>query len=64
MKITLDDNKINLSEKPLRNVPGALLVINQKTEAFYLDILTDKVEYSLPKGMSKSDVISIYLRIL
>lgn len=63
MQIKLNNNTISLSDAPKNNVPGALLLLDKKFKSTFIDVLKEKQEYKLPKGVNQKDVVSIYLRI-
>jgi hypothetical protein len=64
MKVELKTNKITLSEVPVNDVPGALIVLDKKLKSTFIDVTKDKQTYRLPNGMTIKDIASVYLRIL
>jgi len=71
MKVTVNGNRIVLTQPPVHDVAGAFfLIFNRQTkdkevaESIVIDAQKGRVEYKLPKGVNKKDVEALYLRVL
>lgn len=64
MNIKIVEDKLVLSEAPVRDIPNALIVVGKDDSFKFVDVKRLEKEYYLPDGNSSKDISSVYLRVL
>lgn len=70
MQIKIKGNKLILSEAPKKNVYGAFIIKRNKRSQddtntlIFADANEGQKEYELPEGLTKNEILGLYLRVL
>lgn len=66
MNISVKGTNILLSEPPRQDIKDAIIVVSSLDDnpTYKTDIVKGKKKYDLPEGVTKNNMLALYLRIL